>query len=263
MPEEEKTEQTPESRPLHKPKSETPNEPSQEETAAMIADELSETEETPRAQILSIVRGLGRTQAKVLLQQALDLEASGGMMVLDGSRRRSLGGIYFHLAYTTGKTKRGGKPLKRPMTKRPDAQTPQPEPMMIFTWEDRIAVIREAEVEKGSANVKITVVGRPGKVVDRGESVVTVMESTKIPSLPKGLPTPTSTTTKYTVYIASKQWRRVAESIRDESDVLIVEGFPTIDPQAGSIAVFATNTTTKKLQMAQKEAQKAREVIAE
>ena len=249
--EEEKTEQ--EARPRRKPKSEGVREPSQQETAVMIADQLGETGEEPRAQILTIVRGLGRTQARALLQQALDLEASGGMMVLDGSRRRTLGGIYFHLAYTTGKTKRGGKPLRRPMRK-PAAGDEVP----TLRWEDRVAVIQEAEETKGSANVKITLVGRPGKVVDRGQCIVTVMESTKVPALPKGLPTPPATPTKYTVYIGAKQWKKVAESIHDPEDVLIIEGYPTLDAQTSAIAVFATNATTKKLQAAQKEAQKAK-----
>ncbi len=103
--------------------------------------------------------------------------------------------------------------------------------------------------------MKITLIGRPGKVIDRGTCVVTTMQTTKIPSLPKGLPTPPDASTTYTVYIASKQWRRVEEALKDQEDVLIVEGFPQIDTQTSSIAVFATNTTTKKLQMAQRQAQ--------
>jgi len=255
MAEEEKAEQALQQKPQR--------EPSQEETAALIADELGETEELPRAQILSIVRGLGRTQAHDLLQQVREIEASGGIMLQDGSRRRTPGGIYFHLAYTVGRRKRDGKPLKRPIARKPVSEmAQQSEPEVVFTWKDRLAVIKTAETEKGQANVKITVVGRPGKVVDRGQCVVTVMESNKVPALPKGLPTPPAAPTKYTVYIGAKQWKKVAESIRDPEDVLIIEGFPTVDAQTGSIAVFATNTTTKKLQMAQKEAQKAKSEAA-
>ncbi len=47
---------------------------------------------------------------------------------------------------------------------------------------------------------------------------------------------------------------RVAEAIRDQQDVLIVEGFPQIDPETESLAVFAAKTTTKKLQRAQQQA---------
>jgi hypothetical protein len=94
--------------------------------------------------------------------------------------------------------------------------------------------------------VKITLIGRPGNVLDKGQFIVTVMESTKIPSLPKGLPTPTDVTTKYAVYISAKQWNKVKEVITDPEDVLIVEGFPKADPEVKAIAVFATNITTKK-----------------
>ena len=54
-----------------------------------------------------------------------------------------------------------------------------------------------------------------------------------------------------------KQWRRVAEAMKDPEDTLIVEGFPQLDAQTGSIAVFTTNTTTRKLQQAQRQTQPA------
>jgi hypothetical protein len=103
----------------------------------------------------------------------------------------------------------------------------------------------------------ITVIGRPGKIVDKGTCVVPVMESTKVPALPKGLPTPTNVTTKYAIYIASKQWKKVEEAIKDPEDVLVVEGFPKTDPEVSAIAIFATNVTTKKLQMVKKQSSAA------
>jgi hypothetical protein len=241
----------------------TTPEPSQLEVATMIAAQIGEDQEAQKQQIFSIVRALGRTQARALLDETLQIEAQGGMMLPDGSRRRTPGGVYFYLAYTKGQPKEGRK-LVRPTYKKQRAgaspvptATPKSEPMITFTWEDRITIIREAEAQKGTANVKITLVGRPGKIVDRGQCIVTVMESTKVPALPKGLPTPPATATKYTVYIASKQWKKVSEAIADSEDALIVEGFPTTDAQVSAIAVFATNVTTKKLQQAQKSKQPA------
>jgi len=257
-----------------------PREPSQAETAAMIADALGETTPQPRDGILQIVQSLGRTQSRALFAKTLGIEAGGGMMLPDNSRRRTAGGVFFHLAYTTGKPKRG-KTLERPQdrtrkARNGDAQTVQSnatpkaqkgsekplqqQPAMAWTWNNRVSIVREAEAEKGQATtVKITLVGRPGKIVDRGQFIVTVMESSKVPMLPKGLPTPTTMTTKYAVYIASKQWNKVKDAMQDPEDSLIIEGFPKTDPETSAIAVFTTNITTKKQQMAKKLSQPASE----
>jgi hypothetical protein len=251
-------------------------EPSQKDVAAMIADALGETEANVRQSIEGVVKALGRTQARQLLNFALQAEEHGGLMTKDGSRRRTPGGIFFYYVYTLGVPK-PGKSLPMPYnpnqkTKKPNAEastapkTAQPskpqisivEPKkdIVFSWEERIPMIQEAEAKKGQAStVKITLVGRPGSILDKGQFIVTVMESTKIPSLPKGLPAPTNVATKYAVYVAAKQWKKVAESIQDPEDVLIVEGFPKTDPEVKAIAVFATNVTTKKLQAGKRQAE--------
>lgn len=100
--------------------------------------------------------------------------------------------------------------------------------------------------------MKITLIGRPGKVVDKGRCIVTVMQANKRPALPKGFPVPQETTTHFVVYMTAKQWKNVSESLADPEDVLILEGFPQMDPKTTSLAVFATNTTTKQLQAARR-----------
>jgi hypothetical protein len=239
----------------------------------MIADTLGETTTSARQAILQIVKVGGRNQARKFLNYSLQAEEHGGMMLPDGSRRRTPGGVFFHFAYTIGETK-NGSPLRKVVlqkaTKRHKKHFAQPantqttEKLLApplartLTWENRIATVKEAEIEKGQmSTVKITVIGRPGKILDKGTCIVTVMESSKVPMLPKGLPTPTSTPTKYAVYIASKQWKKVEEAIKDPEDVLIIEGFPKTDPEVSAIAVFTTNVTTKKLQMAKRRPQAA------
>ena len=59
--------------------------------------------------------------------------------------------------------------------------------------------------------------------------------------------------TKYVVYVASKQWKKVAEAIQDSEDALIIEGFPKTDAETSAIAVFTTNITIKKQQMVKKQ----------
>lgn len=113
------------------PSLEPQREPSQSETAAMIADTLNERQAPVRHSIVRIVQAIGRTQARELLAKTLEIEQNGGMMLPDNSRRRTPGGVFFYLAYTIGQTK-DGKTLERPQkfTKKPkkaNEQALQPE----------------------------------------------------------------------------------------------------------------------------------------
>lgn len=216
-----------------------------------LAKALRETHPMALYQIKRIVQRGGVDVARELLAKTFEIEASGGKMILNGARRRTPGGVYFLLAAERNLLARSAAPRRLGTTTAP---RPAPPPSL-WPWEERIGVVRETEGQLGEAtNVKITVVGRPGKVVHRAPVHVLTMKSQKVPSLPKGLPAPPAES-RYTVYVADKQWKRVEASLVNTEDLLIVEGFPTFDTETNSIAVFATNATTKLLQQAQKQAQ--------
>jgi len=69
-----------------------------EDVAEFIADSLAETEELPRSQIAKVTKVLGREETLALLREVERIEAAGGLLVPDGSRRRTPGGVFFHLA---------------------------------------------------------------------------------------------------------------------------------------------------------------------
>lgn len=69
-----------------------------DETVSTIAKALGESEETPLSQIAGVVRALGEEQARRLLDETKEIEAKGGMMLPDNSRKRSAGGVFFFLA---------------------------------------------------------------------------------------------------------------------------------------------------------------------
>lgn len=221
-------------------------------TAITIWNALGETEKKPRGQIRRIVHHLGTDKALAILEETQAIEVAGGMMRTDGSQRRTPGGVFFFLVRakhpdlfppkTWAEVKARQKAKKAEHVGAPSPQQSITQPPLVS--------------QKGT-NVKITLVGRPtSRIDDRGTYVVFVMQSQKIPALPKGLPAPDEAKTNYLVQIASKQWKKVAEAITDPEDILIVEGFPQINTKNGSISVFATNVTTKNLQRAAKEAQR-------
>jgi hypothetical protein len=101
--------------------------------------------------------------------------------------------------------------------------------------------------------MKLTLTGRPGPIaVNPAGYITTTMHTTKVPPLPKGLPSPPPNPTTYTVYCTPKQWNQIAPALADAEDLLIVEGFPTSDPALPGIAVYATRVTTRQLQQAQR-----------
>ena len=102
--------------------------------------------------------------------------------------------------------------------------------------------------------MKITVIGRPAQTLERGPVVIVTLKSERAPALPKGLPVPAQPTA-YALLIARKQWEKVAASLRQPEDLLIVEGYPTLDRRFEGITVLATRTTTKLLQQAERQRQ--------
>lgn len=69
-----------------------------EQTVSTIAKALGESDELPVTQITGVVRVLGEEQSLKLLEETKQIEDKGGMMLPDGSRKRTPGGVFFFLA---------------------------------------------------------------------------------------------------------------------------------------------------------------------
>ncbi|MFP4441289.1 MAG: phosphorylated adapter RNA export RNA-binding domain-containing protein [Chloroflexaceae bacterium] len=223
-----------------------------------IAQALGETTSVARAQIARIVARCGAEQAQAWLAETQQIEANGGMPTLDGTRRRTPGGVYFYLVRgalrAAGRTDDLRAIFPRPGGAQPGGgpATPATPPM---AWAERGSLIEAAQTQPGEATtVKMTLIGRPGKTVEREQFTLLMLTHQRaLPALPKGIPVPqTVPATTYIVYVGAKQWRKVKDALADPEDLLIVEGVPMYDAQYQAIAVFATNTTTKTLQRAQR-----------
>jgi PHAX RNA-binding domain len=237
------------------------------EVTGLIASQLGETDPGVLQLIRRVVKFVGISHAISYLQQTLEIEERGGLMTLDGSRRRTAGGVFFFVVKTNvPQTIRfalfPGNPGTHPYqpqrkTKQKQEESTQEATEVPDAWSDRLIALQDIGDQRGTASiVKIEVRGRPGKIIQRNTYLIISMDMTKIPSLPKGLPVPECERTTYTIYIANKQWKKVEEAIKDEGDMLILEGFPSLDSQTETIAVFVTNATTRQLQMAQRQTSK-------
>ncbi len=237
-------------------------------SAAAIAAQLGETHAGARATIWRTVRTIGPERTQAFVAQAQEIEANGGMLIPDGSRKRTLGGIFFYLVRTQvsdaeavainvmWRSKQKRKKLARPHEGQAGPTTPTPPTLPPFVWEDAAPIIAELTANVGAATtVKMTVIGRPAQVVERQSVVILALRSTKAPTLPKGLPTLPSTPTNYMIFVQQKQWNKVREAIQQPDDALIVEGYPVHEPRFAGITVYATQMTTKALQAAKRKEQ--------
>jgi len=232
-------------------------------SAVEIAAQLGETEEEPIRQIRRAARVLGEERVRSLVAQTLEVEATGGLMNLNASRRRTPGGVFFHLMRANIEHKEWYR-IFRPQTTGYDKGTSGAgkAPAMgatPFDWTTFGAAAAEAMSSAGEATtVKLTVIGRPGKIVERGDVALVAMRSEKAPSLPKGVPAPPAPQTDYMVLVGMKQWRKVAEALAaDPADKLLIEGYPTVQPEVAGITVYATSATTTGIQVGKRAAQTA------
>lgn len=220
----------------------------------MTTQEIAEQLNEPNTELIEkIVNILGMERVSEYLQKTLTIEAEGGMMTAKGDRRRSAGGVFFHLV------KDGlSKAERRQIWPRLPGTQQKQKIVEALSWEEaqKIAVAINQTPGKG-AIVKLTIVGRPKKVAKAGEGAVVVSLQGKPPgALPKGLPTPPDIGITWAIFIANKQWNRVKESIsQNADDSLIVEGYPLVDKNGVGI-VLATNVKSKLMEIAAREAQK-------
>jgi hypothetical protein len=229
--------------------------------AQQLAAQLGETEKPPRAQIRRIVQTIGPERTRAFVEQALEVQASGGMLLPDGSRKRTLGGVFFRLVRDqvaeAERRRIWPAPSWQQRKQRPKAQAaPAPAPLPPFQWNQADEVIAAVTSHPGEATtVKVTVIGRPGEIVERQGVMILALTSTTVPSLPKGLPAPPAQPTNYLVFVSQKQWLRVADALQDPEDKLIIEGYPVHHPRFTGITVYATQVTTSRLQAAKRQQQ--------
>ena len=102
--------------------------------------------------------------------------------------------------------------------------------------------------------MKLTLIGRPGKVETRGQAVVFQMQGKPPGPLPKGLPPlPPGPALTWTVMVALRQWHRVHESVAtNPEDQLIIEGYPAL--QGTQHVLLAQSCVSMLQQRAQKQA---------
>jgi cold shock CspA family protein len=211
----------------------------QQRVAGEIADQLGETEAEPREQIERIVQHLGIDTAQAWLRDTQAIEAAGGIMLADGSRRKTPGGVYFKL-------------VRDNLTKTQMISIFYPDYEQTFPLDEQELTERLAGAEQWPLAVaqrcSFSLVGRPARIAppDTPAEIPYVVfelvaDPEGVPGFNKALPPVTQTTT-FRVLAPTSQWPRIAAVLVENPDArILVHGFPAPDPRTpGTIIVYAT-----------------------
>jgi hypothetical protein len=223
---------------------------------ALTVDTLAEALQEPNRPLLTqVLRTLGTDRTTAILTDALTCEANGGMLTRDGTRRRTPGGVFFQLVKERATPQERRRLFPRPAPQRGQGQ-PQRQPTAL-TW-DEVQTITQtlATAPPGEARtMKLTLIGRPGKIETRGQAVMFRLQGKPPASLPRGLPPiPSTPALTWNVMVALRQWNRVKDSLAaNQEDQLIIEGYPLM--QGTQHVLLAQSCTSVALQRAQKQAQ--------
>lgn len=229
-----------------------------------MSETVNETQEIAQALderrldlVNAVITTLGLERTRAFLEETRRVEAAGGMITKNEQRRRTTGGVFFQLIKDQV-TKEERKAIfaleqkKKKKKKRSAAKSN--EQRAPLTWEEAKQLIAQAIKTTGEARtVKVTLIGRPLKIIQQKDCVVVSMKGREPKTLPKGLPpVPEGSAITWAVFIVTKQWNRVKESIEaNENDQLIIEGYPIVG-KGGIAAVMTTNCKSVLMERAQR-----------
>jgi len=157
----------------------------------LTGETLAEILQEPKVPLLrQVLRTLGQDRCAAILADTLTSEANGGMLTKDGTRRRTPGGVFFHLVKERATRQECHRLFytQRPRQHPTPTSAPPQAPPQAPTWEEVQALVQT--LPQGEATVKLTLIGRPAlDAIQTRPTYVALRMQGKAPGpLPKGLP---------------------------------------------------------------------------
>jgi hypothetical protein len=233
-----------------------------------IAARLGESDLPVVQQIWRILAYCGAEVTWGLVAAAEAIDADGGMVVPDGTRRRTRGGVFFALVkqqlppdvraalLPTARERNAARAAAGTQAALPQQLRTPPVPLRApDAWAVREVAIASAHRRPGALRMLTAILyGRPGEIVEHPSHVAFTLlprlrpEADRAFQELKRLPHPDPMPSlPYLVYALPKHWRRVAPFLEDPEDELIIEvAYLTWDDQTRHLVVWAKRLATRK-----------------
>lgn len=215
-----------------------------------FSEALQENDMQPLGQIRRMVTFIGEDFVRKHLENTLKIEQEGGMMTVEGDRRRTMGGVFFYLV-------KGDMTLEQRAHVFPGTVYIARKATRTITWEERMDIIEALKnAPQGNVrSVQLIIKGRPGEVKVTDDTVMLVfqqpIEAEPPQPYPRGVPTPPSSTTSWVIYAGIRSWEKVAERLEHPKDEIIIDGIPFWDEETQTMAILALGLTTRELERRQ------------
>ena len=222
-------------------------------TVAAACTEIAAALQEPNVDLVTaVVRVIGHARANAICAEALRVEASGGMLTEDRSRRRTPGGVFFQLVRQQVSRQACYRIFRPGVSPTTPAQAPTPP----CTWDDVKDAVRTLAQPAAEATMKVTLIGRPTATQTRGQAVIFQLHGKPPGPLPKGLPPAPQTPMTWTVIVGMRQWKHVQDSLAQQADdQLICEGYPC--RMGEQVVLLVTHCSSVNMQQARKAEQQA------
>ena len=199
--------------------------------ALYIAKKLGETEASPRFQIASIIQVCGADFAQQILDQTWEIQAQGGLLVPDGNRKRTRGGVFFYLAREQMNEEQR-QVVFIPQYVRQRAER--------FRWSERATLIQPLLAEPGEVTaITVMAIGHLVEIAEHLDGATFRLKDetprsptpTGVPQLQGGLP-------DCVIHIGTDLWLKLKPVLDQETPQLTIEGLCAFDPAIGDVVVY-------------------------
>ena len=159
---------------------------------ALTVEKVAAVLQEPNMPLLrQVLRTLGQDRWEAILTDTLTCEAQGGMLTKDGTRRRTPGGVFFQLVRERVTAQERRRLFPRPAAQQGQGQPQKPpQALAVLTWDEARSLMQTLATEPpGEARtMKLTLIGRPGKVETRSQAIMFRLQRKPLASIPRGLP---------------------------------------------------------------------------